>query len=123
MIWRRDPKDLARFPVVQRALIEAAGEMLRPGGTLVYCVCTPVPEEGLAEVERAVSGGGWRRWAITEKEVPGFGISLTPEGDLLTSPAPSPTDMQRGGEDTRKSVAEPVNSDVFYIARLERTGD
>jgi 16S rRNA (cytosine967-C5)-methyltransferase len=121
-IWRRDPKDLARFPMVQRALIEAAGEMLRPGGMLVYCVCTPVPEEGLAEVERAVSGGGWRRAAIAAGDVPGFGISLTPEGDLLTSPAPRPADGHSGGEDTRKSVAEPVNSDVFYIARLERTG-
>jgi 16S rRNA (cytosine967-C5)-methyltransferase len=120
-IWRRDPKDLARFPVVQRALIEAAADMLKPGGVMVYCVCTPAPEEGLAEIERAVSGGGWRRLPVAAGEVPGFGISLTPEGDLLTSPAPSPAVMQRGGEDTRKSVAESVNSDVFYIARLERT--
>jgi hypothetical protein len=30
---------------------------------------------------------------------------------------------QRDPEDTRKSVADPVKSDVFYIARLERLPD
>jgi 16S rRNA (cytosine967-C5)-methyltransferase len=120
-IWRRDPKDLARFPVVQRALIEAAGEMLKPGGVLVYCVCTPSPEEGVAEVERAVSGGLWRRQAVTASELPESQSWLTAEGDVLTAPAPRPETRQSDEEDTRKSVAQPMNCDVFYIARLERT--
>jgi 16S rRNA (cytosine967-C5)-methyltransferase len=122
-VWRRDPKDLARFPVVQRALIEAAGEMLKPGGTLVYCVCTPSPEEGLAEVDRAVSTGRWRRREIVADEVRGFAGSLTMEGDLLTAPAPRLVDVQSDGQDTRKSVAHPLNCDVFYISRLERKPD
>ncbi|HVY89016.1 MAG TPA: transcription antitermination factor NusB, partial [Hyphomonadaceae bacterium] len=75
-VWRRDPKDLVRFPAIQKKLVEAAGEMLRPGGVLVYCVCTPSPEEGRDVIDWAVRSGDWRRVKITPDEVPGFAGSL-----------------------------------------------
>jgi 16S rRNA (cytosine967-C5)-methyltransferase len=117
-VWRRDPKDLARFPSTQRALIDAAGEMLRPGGRLVYCVCTPAAEEGRDVIDAAIAARGWRRVNISLTEAPGFAHALTNEGDVITAPP---------GRDSKaaivsENVAEPIKSDVFYIARLERAG-
>jgi 16S rRNA (cytosine967-C5)-methyltransferase len=100
-VWRRDPRDFVRFPQVQRALVDAAGEMLRPGGRLIYAVCTPVPEEGRDVIDGALATGSWRRSAITADEIPGFEAALTGEGDLLT-------------------VTPASRADAFYIARLAR---
>lgn len=115
-VWRRDPKDLVRFPSIQRALVDAAHEMLRPGGRLVYSVCTPVPEEGREIIEAVVATNGWKRVAITAAEAPGFRKALTAEGDVLTLP-PARVSGAAPGE---KSAVAPMNSDAFYIARLER---
>lgn len=115
-VWRRNPHDLARFPTIQRALIDAARDMLRPGGRLVYCVCTLAPEEGVEVVRGALGSGGWRRVPVAPEEVPGFGHALTDDGDVMTAPARRVVDAAAPGE----IVAEPVESDVFYIARLER---
>ncbi len=112
--WRRDPKDLARFPAIQTRLLSSARDMLKTGGTLIYCVCTPSPEEGIDVVEAAIAGGGWRRKPIEDAEAPGFGHAVTAEGDLLTAPPP---DM-RVASDT--DGPEMTLSDVFYVARLER---
>jgi 16S rRNA (cytosine967-C5)-methyltransferase len=115
-VWRRDPKDLARFPAIQRGLIDAAGEMLKPGGRLVYCVCTPSPEEGRDVIDAVVAAGGWRRVKISPEEAPGFASALTTNGDVITAPAGRDSKAAASGE----IVAEPIKSDVFYIARLER---
>lgn len=38
--WRRQPGDVERLAVLQRQLLGAARELVRPGGTLVYSACT-----------------------------------------------------------------------------------
>jgi 16S rRNA (cytosine967-C5)-methyltransferase len=116
-IWRRDPRDFVRFPAVQRALVDAAGEMLRPGGVLVYAVCTPTPEEGLEVIEGAIAGGGWRRVAVASGEASGFETSLTMQGDVLTL-----TRAQRDTKDapSPESAIASLGGDAFFIARLER---
>jgi 16S rRNA (cytosine967-C5)-methyltransferase len=43
--WRLRPEDLPELARVQRALLESAASVLRPGGTLVYSTCTVTPEE------------------------------------------------------------------------------
>jgi 16S rRNA (cytosine967-C5)-methyltransferase len=115
-VWKRDPKDLVRFPSVQRGLVDAAGAMLKPGGRLVYCVCTPSPEEGQDVVDAAVAAGDWRRVKISPEEVRGFSFALTTNGDLITAPAKRDSKNAASGE----TAAEPIKSDIFYIARLER---
>jgi 16S rRNA (cytosine967-C5)-methyltransferase len=116
-IWRRDPRDFARFPAVQRALVDAAGEMLKPGGVLVYAVCTPTPEEGVEVIEGAIAGGGWRRVAVAPGEVPGCEAWLTMQGDVLTLTHP-----KRDVKDapSYESAVASLSADAFFIARLER---
>jgi 16S rRNA (cytosine967-C5)-methyltransferase len=53
--WRVTPEDLPRLAALQDELLEAARANLRPGGTLVFSVCTLSPPE-----ERVP--GGWRSW-------------------------------------------------------------
>ncbi|MGI8758744.1 MAG: transcription antitermination factor NusB [Acidimicrobiales bacterium] len=43
--WRRRPGDIARLAALQRSLLDAATALVRPGGTLVYSVCTLTDEE------------------------------------------------------------------------------
>ncbi len=53
----KHPDDVARLAVVQENLLRAAVEMLRPGGTLVYCTCSLEPEEGLERIEALLGSG------------------------------------------------------------------
>ncbi|HET7488051.1 MAG TPA: transcription antitermination factor NusB [Acidimicrobiales bacterium] len=43
--WRVRPGDIDRLAALQRSLLDAAVPLLRPGGTLVYSVCTLTLEE------------------------------------------------------------------------------
>ncbi len=49
--WRRLPADLERMPRLQLSLLTAAAALLRPGGLLLYSVCTFEPEETAAVAE------------------------------------------------------------------------
>jgi 16S rRNA (cytosine967-C5)-methyltransferase len=46
--WRVTPDDVDRLTALQCALVDASAGLLRPGGTLVYCVCTLTRAETLA---------------------------------------------------------------------------
>ncbi|MFN3313506.1 MAG: RsmB/NOP family class I SAM-dependent RNA methyltransferase [Hyphomonas sp.] len=102
--WIKAEADIERFPQVQGRLLAAAAAMLTPGGTLVYCVCTPLREEGLDVVEAALAAGQLAREPVTPSEIPGFEAAITPQGDLLSLPGPDRA------------------HDAFYIARLVRSG-
>lgn len=42
----RDPAGMAELPALQKAVLRNAARYVRPGGRLVYSVCTILPEEG-----------------------------------------------------------------------------
>jgi len=44
--WLRDPADIPRLADLQRAILDGAAGCVRPGGSLVYAVCSREPEEG-----------------------------------------------------------------------------
>ncbi len=50
--WRRKPEDLASQAARQLEILKVCSEHLRPGGALVYAVCSGEPEEGEKVVER-----------------------------------------------------------------------
>ncbi|MEH6693635.1 MAG: RsmB/NOP family class I SAM-dependent RNA methyltransferase [Hyphomonas sp.] len=100
--WIKREAEVARFPAAQARLLDAAIDMLGPGGTLIYCVCTPLPAEGIDIVEAALADGRVHREAITAADVPGFSHAITASGDVLTRP---------GGES---------DHDIFFISRLKK---
>ena len=44
--WRKTPDIIPQMAAIQQELLEAAASHLKPGGTLVYSVCSNEPEEG-----------------------------------------------------------------------------
>jgi 16S rRNA (cytosine967-C5)-methyltransferase len=50
--WRKGPEVLREMPPIQLDLLAAAGRRARPGGVLVYSVCSFEPEETTELVER-----------------------------------------------------------------------
>ena len=53
--WRLDADAPARLAVVQRSLVDAAADLVRPGGRLVYSVCTLTDAETVAIDEHLAS--------------------------------------------------------------------
>jgi len=43
--WARKPEDLVTLVMLQRKLVSAALELVRPGGVLLYATCSPVFSE------------------------------------------------------------------------------
>jgi 16S rRNA (cytosine967-C5)-methyltransferase len=54
--WRKREGDLPRLRALQSELLDAAAALVRPGGVLVYSVCSFEPEETVAVCERFRSG-------------------------------------------------------------------
>lgn len=48
---RRSPEDVARMVATQGRILDNVAKEVRPGGILVYSVCSPLPEEGREQVE------------------------------------------------------------------------
>jgi 16S rRNA (cytosine967-C5)-methyltransferase len=49
VLWTLRPGEIAKLAAVQARLLEVAAARVRPGGRLVYCVCSLEPEEGEAQ--------------------------------------------------------------------------
>jgi 16S rRNA (cytosine967-C5)-methyltransferase len=94
--WRLVPGDLERFAGTQKRLFEIAGELIRPGGRLIYVVCSLLDAEGADQAAAFLASGlGWRTDppALPLGTPRGTGIRLTPFHD---------------------------GTDGFFIARLEK---
>ena len=49
VLWSITPPDIAKLAGVQARLLDSAAARVKPGGRLVYCVCSLEPEEGEAQ--------------------------------------------------------------------------
>jgi len=85
--WRLTPERLDRLVAAQSRLLGIAAELVRPGGALVYAVCSVLAREGADQVERFLGKGS--AWAVQDI-LDGCG-RLDGEGRLLT-PAHDETD-------------------------------
>lgn len=54
--WRRTPGDLAALVPLQRALLDSALRLTRPGGVVVYTACSPVRAETRGVVDAVLAG-------------------------------------------------------------------
>jgi 16S rRNA (cytosine967-C5)-methyltransferase len=82
--WRLTPDRLDRLVQVQERLLDIAAELVRPGGRLVYAVCSLLSREGAGQI-----GGFLERhssWISEDHAIPagrsdGAGQLLTPAHD------------------------------------------
>jgi 16S rRNA (cytosine967-C5)-methyltransferase len=78
--WRKTPEDVKELAVLQRELLEAAIESVRPGGVVAYVTCTP----HLAETREVVAAVADCRDDVTILDAPAV-LSEVPD---LRCPAP-----------------------------------
>ncbi|MDB5692562.1 MAG: RsmB/NOP family class SAM-dependent methyltransferase [Alphaproteobacteria bacterium] len=77
--WRLTPERLDRFVATQALLLDLAADLIRPGGLIVYAVCSILAAEGRRQAE-SFSG---RSAMVPEEVAIGFGRAAGP-GRLLT---------------------------------------
>jgi 16S rRNA (cytosine967-C5)-methyltransferase len=99
------PRDVRALTETQDRLLAAAISMLRPGGRLIYSVCSLQPEEGAPRMAAALARGGLRLDPFTPGELADLPEALVQEGYLRTHPGMWP---DRSG------------MDGFFAARLIR---
>jgi 16S rRNA (cytosine967-C5)-methyltransferase len=107
VLWVASPKDVASLAAVQVRLLDSAARRVKPGGRLVYCVCSLEPEEGEAQAEGFLARRpGFAIEPITAGEGGAPDASLRADGTLRILP------HHRAG-----------GTDGFYIARFKRLPD
>jgi 16S rRNA (cytosine967-C5)-methyltransferase len=110
--WIKGNEDVKKLAGLQTRLLDKAATLLKPGGRLVYCVCSLEAEEGERQAEAFLTRHpDFKRQPITAPEVGGLTECLTPQGDLRTLPC-------------HLSLAEHDRSglDGFFVARFVHDG-
>jgi 16S rRNA (cytosine967-C5)-methyltransferase len=97
VLHRIGPRQIGEMAELQAKLLERAQGWLKPGGVLVYAVCSLEREEGEEQAARVTL----TPLPITAAELPA-GLSPTPEGHLRTDPG---------------MLAEHGGLDGFFVAR------
>lgn len=81
------PDDANQLASVQRAILRAAAQAVKPGGRLVYCTCSLEPEEGPGQIAAFLQDNpDFERVRIDPALIGGQSQLLSAEGDLRTLP-------------------------------------
>jgi 16S rRNA (cytosine967-C5)-methyltransferase len=108
--WLKGEADLTVLTSLQQRLLDRAVDLLKPGGTLVYCVCSLEPEEAENQIAALLARNpNIVRKPIGAADVFGCGEFVNAEGDLRTLP------LHWADADPRWA-----GIDGFYAARLSR---
>ena len=83
--WLKRPADMVQVAALQSELLAAAWRLVRPGGHLVYAVCSLQPDEGKKRAVAFLAEGDAERAPITPAEALGF-VEPDSDGDLQTLP-------------------------------------
>lgn len=101
VVHRIGQRQVDEMAELQAALIEQAGQWLKPGGLLIYATCSLEPAEGEGQ-----GFAGLQTVPIEQSELPA-GLSPCVDGSLRTDPG---------------MLAERGGLDGFYITRRRRVG-
>ena len=106
VIWTKSAEDVQKLANLQARILDHAFTLLPVGGTLIYCVCSLEPAEGVdqakAFLERTPSA---KRLEIQGSDVGGLTELITVEGDLLCLPS---------------LLADKGGMDGFFAARFTK---
>ena len=94
--WRLTPDRLERLADTQERLLTIAGALVRPGGALVYAVCSLLSREGAGQIDRF----------------------LDRHSSWISEPLPMPGGRDDGGG--RLLTPGHDHTDGFFVARLRR---
>lgn len=87
VLWNRTLEDIHSRKQLQREIIGNALKCLKPGGLLIYCVCSLEAEEGEDQAVRLTDDViGLQTRAVTATEIEGFEHTITPQGWIRTYP-------------------------------------
>ncbi len=104
--WLRRAGDVAKLAALQARMLDRAAGWVRPGGRMVYCVCSLQPEEGEAQIAKFLDRQtDFRILPVQDAELPGLEAAIRKDGTVRILPSFWP---DRGG------------LDGFFAARLER---
>ncbi len=104
VLHRVGGRQIEELTSLQMGLIEKAAGWLKPGGTLVYAVCSLEPEEGEEQAARAAKLDSLEPMPITAEELPA-GLQPMAEGWVRTHPG---------------MLSEQGGLDGFFIARFTK---
>jgi 16S rRNA (cytosine967-C5)-methyltransferase len=108
--WLKSESDMEVLIGLQQRLLDRAAALVKPGGSLVYCVCSLEPEEGVDQIAALLArDAGLARNPVAASELAGRAEFVTGDGDLRTLPLHLPDPDPRWG-----------GLDGFYAARLVR---
>ncbi|HSP50207.1 MAG TPA: transcription antitermination factor NusB [Pseudolabrys sp.] len=108
--WLKSEADIAVLISLQQRLLDRTVDLLKPGATLIYCVCSLEPEEAENQIAALLARDPRiTRAPVAAQEVCGRAEFLTADGDLRTLPPQLPDPDPRWG-----------GLDGFYAARLTR---
>ncbi|WP_375202201.1 RsmB/NOP family class I SAM-dependent RNA methyltransferase [Hyphococcus sp.] len=107
--WSKGETALSALAELQGKMIDhAVKNLLKPGGLLVYCVCSLQREEGEAQAKAALTRhSSLERIAVAADEIGGLEKAVTRDGDLRTLPS---------------MLAGKGGMDGFFAARFRLNG-
>ncbi|PGH52791.1 MFS transporter [Azospirillum palustre] len=102
----KTPDDIAKLARAQSRLLARSVELVKPGGTLIYCTCSIQPEEGEVQIARLLEQDKrMERWPVTADELGGLSEPINEVGEVRSLPG---------------MLADLGGIDGFFVARLRR---
>jgi len=106
VLYRASPRLIAESAEIQTVMLDRASRWIKPGGTLVYAVCSLEPEEGEAVAERFLADHPAFTIEPIDAAMLPEGLTPSPEGWLRILPG---------------QIADPGGADGFFIVRFRHS--